>query len=166
MKLFSAAIVLILFLMTPDLGRAEKKDTESYIVNVQNLVLRQEPTLKSPKTPHVLKKYEQVDVIKQRGRKWVFIAARTNPEKRGWARTMAVLLADPSKIKRNQQVRLRGLERLGYKQQPIPSPALPYTAKDMATVDTIEKYTCQSSLDDFLSSGELGKVRRKREEQK
>ncbi len=104
------AVIAISIIFSPTL-QAAKHYKETLMVNVKSLQLRLAPKMRAGKVPGVnLPKYTRVDEIDRKGRKWVKIK---RGQAAGWVRAMAVIMSDPSKARTPENIRLRGLERIG-----------------------------------------------------
>ena len=113
MKLLKGMAAIIVFsLVFTSAAMAAKDYRERLMVSADNLKLRLKPTMGSDKVPGVvLNAGTQVTELEKKGLKWVKIRVNQGGAV-GWVKHRALILADPSKMRTEANIRGRGLQRL------------------------------------------------------
>ena len=107
-------------------------------------------------TIYQLKKNEAV-IAQERKGLWLYVALKETPKIQGWTR---VLFLSPQRQEEGRKEnRLTGLARLTRGTEPLSPGPSPFTKRDLKAVEFFGNYKCSLSVDEFLSSGEIGRVR-------
>ena len=113
MKMLKSVTAFIVFSMLCTTAALAAKDyRERLMVSANNLKLRVLPKMSASKVPGVvLTTGTQVEELEKKGRKWVKIKVKRGGAI-GWVKHRALILADPSKMRTESNIRGRGLKRL------------------------------------------------------